>query len=174
MKADYMEFKTADGGKAVVIASELESIYIGGTGQCSLISLKSGMSFSVDARTATGLIELLGLIPSSSETANTTSTIEVSANTNKPKFKNLFTHSPKPTIEHPYVYTAGLNDELLIGWMEELIGKILLRKSLPKRIESGKAEVAKLERDLNQISSDTSTSIVRKVQDPTPHQGMAQ
>lgn len=174
MKVDYMEFKTTDGGKAVVIASELESIYVGGTGQCSLISLKSGMSFSVDASTATGLIGLLGLIPSNSETTNTAITVEVSTKTDKPTLKNIFTYSPKPTIESPYVYTAGLNDDLLISWMDELIRKILLRKSLPKRIESGKAEVAKLEEELNQISSTTSTSIVQEVQDSTHHQGMAQ
>lgn len=173
MKANCIEFKTTDGRKAFVVASEIESLHIGETGQCSLVSLRSGSYFHVDAKTATGLIELLGLIISGAESVNTAINVEVSTSTREQPFKNLFTHLPKPTIEFPYVYTAGWNDELLVGWLKELISKILSRESLPERIEFYEKEAASLNKELNQISSDIAISLIREAQDPTPHQGMA-
>ncbi|MDR4896747.1 hypothetical protein RF656_08315 [Yersinia kristensenii] len=142
MKANCIEFKTTDGGKAFIVASELESLYVDEIRERSFVSLKSGAYFYVDAKTATDLIELLGLITSSTESVNTAINVEVSTSMKESSFKKMFTHPPVETPNAPYVYAANLSDELLAKWLLRLSDTILAKNDISRRIESEQENAA--------------------------------
>ncbi|WP_145538259.1 hypothetical protein [Yersinia kristensenii] len=161
MKVNCIEFKTTNDGKAFIVASELESLYIDGTGQCNLVSLKSGSSFQVDTKTATGLIELLGLVISSTESINAAINTEVSTSMKESSFKKMFTHPLVETPNAPYVYAANLSDELLTKWLLRLSDTILAKNDISRRIESEQENAAARLKKQIDIDTELSYSIRR-------------
>ncbi|EOI6838986.1 hypothetical protein ACMVR2_003484 [Yersinia enterocolitica] len=161
MKVNCIEFKTTDGGKAFVITSELESLHIGGTGQCNLVSLKSGSSFAVDAKTATGLIELLGLTIPNTESVNAAINVEVSTSMKESSFKKMFTHQLVETPKAPYIYAENLDDESLAKWLGHLSNLIFAKNDISRRIESEQENAAARLKKQIDIDTELSYSIRR-------------
>lgn len=161
MKVNCIEFKTTDGGKAFIVASELESLYVDEIRERSFVSLKSGAYFYVDAKTATGLIELLGLITSITESVNTAINVEVSTSMKESSFKKMFTHQPVETPKAPYIYAANLDDESLAKWLGHLANLIFAKNDISRRIESEQENApARLKKQID-IDTELSYSIRR-------------
>lgn len=163
MKAECIALKTTDGDEVTLIASEIEAICDIDKKQETLISMKSGLFFHITANTGAQLkLALQNNIAQENRAATLFITEQNDAIANTTLIGDMVMSVETVQPASPFIYAAGMDDESLAKWMEDLSFKIRSRQSSLDLIKSAEQGIREKRVKLDNINAEISAFIHRK------------
>ncbi|OVZ93396.1 hypothetical protein CBW54_02460 [Yersinia kristensenii] len=163
MKAECIALKTTDGDEVTLIASEIEAICDIDKKQETLISMKSGLFFHITANTGAQLkLALQNNIAQENRAATLFITEQNDAIANTTLIGDMVMSVETVQPASPFIYAAGMDDESLVKWMEDLSFKIRIRQARLELIEDREQNLRDSKAELNEVIAEIDAFVRQK------------